>query len=464
MSALSKRSNLISVTGTATLLLTVAGCASQPRTDELGIDPPLQWVHAEQSTQTNNGWLAQLNDPQLDALVQQVIAKNHTLKLADARLAQTRESAVIAGANRLPVLTLDLDASSREVANITTDSFGLGANLRWQADIWGEFSDRSRSAALAYAAAVANYQGTRRNIIAQSARAWYDWLEANELLSVAIERKTNAEQSLAIVNSAYQQGLNDALDLYLARSSLEQQNASVAEQTQRRLEAGVSLQLLLGEYPAAPVTEVAALVYANVDVANGVPSELLTRRADVNEAWQLMLAADADLAVAHKQRFPALTISANVSDDAASFSDAFDGRNLVTSLIGNLTQPLFNGGRLRASERRAQARVLELEQIYLNLVNTAYADVENAISRGGSLRLRFHASVKSRDNANQALQLASEQYQRGLVTYTTVLDAQRRAFDARVSVVQLTGQILRNRIDLYQALAIDAVATTATEK
>ena len=176
------------------------------------------------------------------------------------------------------------------------------------------------------------------------------------------------------------------------------------------------------------------------------------RRSDIQEAWLNLLAADAELAAAHKDRFPSLTLVGSGGVTTVEFSDLLDGEGAVWSLAGGLTQPLFNAGRLAAIEEQALARVQIAEQQYLDLVYRAFASVENAISRSVSLNERYQSFVEAQRNSATALDLALEQYQRGLISYTTVLESQRQAFDAEATVVELKNQLLQNRIGLYQAL------------
>jgi outer membrane protein TolC len=187
-------------------------------------------------------------------------------------------------------------------------------------------------------------------------------------------------------------------------------------------------------------------------IPSGLPSELITRRTDLQEAWLNLLAADADLAAAHKARFPSLSLVGSAGVTSAEFSDLLDTDLSVWSIAGSATQPLFNAGRLEAREEQAYARVRQAEQQYLNLVFNAFADVENAISRSVSLRERYESFLDAETNSRAALELALEQYQRGLVPYTTVLESQRQAFDAVETVVELRNLLLQNRIVLYLAL------------
>ena len=184
----------------------------------------------------------------------------------------------------------------------------------------------------------------------------------------------------------------------------------------------------------------------------GLPSELLTRRTDIQEAWLSLLAADADLAAAHKARFPSLSLVGSTGLTSVEFSDLLDSDDTFWNVAGSLTQPLFAGGRLKALEQQAVARVQLAEQQYLQLVYHAFADVENAISRSVSLQERYESFLDAESNSRAALTLALEQYQRGLVSYTTVLESQRQAFDAEATVVQLRNQLLQNRINLFLSL------------
>ena len=117
--------------------------------------------------------------------------------------------------------------------------------------------------------------------------------------------------------------------------------------------------------------------------------------------------------------------------------------------------PIFAGGRLVALEQSAEARVEQREQQYLQSVFDAFGEVENGLGNSRSLQLSYQYNLEAQDNALTAETLAFEQYQRGLQNYATVLESQRRAFDAQITVIQLQNQLLQNRISLHQALGGD---------
>jgi NodT family efflux transporter outer membrane factor (OMF) lipoprotein len=412
----------------AVLASVSGGCTNSaitPEATEVGM--PADWTRGGDQGAVDLNWLESFDDPQLTALVSEAITSNYLLEQERARLYEAEQIVTIVRANRFP-------------------------DLFWEVDLWGRLSKEQQAAQLAFGAQEARFEFVQRNVAAATAAAYYRVMEANALLDVATQRLDNGIESHDIVASGYRQGLNDALDLYLARNVVERQQANYAQREQVVAETIADLQLALARYPSGRMEIPGTLPVMTDPIPSGLPSELITRRTDLQEAWLNLLAADADLAAAHKARFPSLSLVGSAGVTSAEFSDLLDTDLSVWSIAGSATQPLFNAGRLEAREEQAYARVRQAEQQYLNLVFNAFADVENAISRSVSLRERYESFLDAETNSRAALELALEQYQRGLVPYTTVLESQRQAFDAVETVVELRNLLLQNRIVLYLAL------------
>ena len=434
------------------------GCTHAAITPEAtAVGMPAAWVRGGDSGAVDLDWLASFDDPQLTSLVSEAVTNNYRLQQERARLYQAEQAVVIVRANRFPDLDVSLDASRRGFNDTlgqraTSESFAADVGARWEVDLWGRLSKAQQAAQLALGAQQARFESVQRDLAAATTGAYFGVMEANQLLEVARRRLDNAIESHDIVASGYRQGLNDALDLYLARNQVERQQANYAQQEQTLTETIADLQLSLARYPDGRMAMPGTLPVLTDPIPSGLPSELLTRRTDVQEAWLNLLAADADLAAAHKARFPSLTLVGSAGVTSVEFSELLDSDLSVWSIAGGITQPLFNAGRLEALEEQAAARVRQAEQQYLDLLFRAFADVENAISRAVSLRARYESFLDAESNSRAALDLALEQYQRGLVPYTTVLESQRQAFDAETTVVQLRNLLLQNRISLYLAI------------
>ena len=444
-----------------TLVLT--GCAVSAISPEVrDRDLPDSWSEAAGDDAVSDGWLAQLGDTELNGLVDAAMEQNYRLAQLAADVEAAQQAVIISGAPRLPELSLAFDSSRRRVISNqfgitrTSSNFEVGLDLAWEIDAWGKLRDIEKQAGLKLMAAQASYADSRNRLAAGVARAWFNVVGAGELLALLRERLANLEEDLDIIESAYNQGLTGALDVYLARTSADQERVRIAAQEQALAENRVALQLLLGNYPDGKLEAARTLPLFETPIPAGLPSELVSRRPDLQQAWMNLLAADAAVAIAHKQRFPRIAMVASGNDVSDELGSLLDGSALAWSVLGNLTQPLFNRGRLKAQEQQARARLVQAENRYLELLYQAFSEVENALSRNRTLHTRYRVTLDAEKNAVAGLTLAFEQYQRGLVPYTTVLEAQRRAFDIQSAVIDLRNQLIRNRITLYLALGGDS--------
>ncbi|UTW10743.1 efflux transporter outer membrane subunit [Marinobacterium rhizophilum] len=446
------------------LALLLTGCSSSAlRTDAPPQGLPEQWQSTDtESTEPAPGWLHALNDPVLEALVTEALSASYGLAEQRALVRQAEQSLVVAAAPLYPELQLELDAArSGQGSGNAASQFDAGLNLGWELDVWGKLSDSARQASLTLAARQADLASARLGLVSDLAAAWFELQAVEQRQALFSRRLSNLEQNLEIIESGYRLGLGSALDVYLARNDVQSEQARVEAQRQLRIEAVQALQLLLGRYPDGRWQALSGLPVLDAPLPAGVPGTLLRRRPDLTSAWMELLAADAARALAHKQRFPALTISAALGDSASRLPELLSG-SLAWSLAGGLTQPLFNAGRLKAGEAQAQARVEQLEQQYLGQVFSAFAEVEAALSRASALQQQYEQYLQAERNALLAEELAFAQYRRGLVEYSTVLEAQRRSLDAQTTVIGLRADLLTNRVALYRALGGD-FASTAPE-
>eukprot|EP00487_Bulimina_marginata_P010690 TRINITY_DN580_c0_g1_i2.p1 TRINITY_DN580_c0_g1~~TRINITY_DN580_c0_g1_i2.p1 ORF type:complete len:269 (+),score=64.44 TRINITY_DN580_c0_g1_i2:282-1088(+) len=250
-------------------------------------------------------------------------------------------------------------------------------------------------------------------------------------------RVANAEQNLSIIESGYQQGLSSALDVYLTRNEVNNERSRVASQQAALKQAKRVLERLVGQYPQGILAVDADLPLLMTDIPTGLPSELITRKPALLASWYQLLSKDAALAYAHKQRFPSISLTSTLGNSSPEISELLSPSSLAWSLIGGISAPIFNGGRLAANEERARLEREQTEQTYLNSVFDAFTVVENALTAEQSLQQRYMATLAAQENALAAEALSFEQYQSGLVEYTTVLESQKRAFDAQSSVIQI---------------------------
>lgn len=437
----------------------LCGCVNTSQVDKelRNAAVPQDWQFSEKSMPVSGNWLAHFSQPRLGLLVDEALNNNQSLRQDGYNMQILEQQLIQADANFWPDLDLSLSTGrSKSTSGNISNSNSLGLASSYELDIWGKLSAAQKQINLSYLAAKAQYQQNRQTLVANVVSSWFDWIAAKQLYSLFEQRVKNASQNQEIIESGYQQGINNALDVYLSRNELNTELSNLAQQEAAKIQAARSLERLLGRYPDASLTsEQLTLPLLTSDIPLGMPLDIIGRKPELLASWYQVLAQDAGLAFAHKQRFPSINLSASISDSADELSDLLSGSSIAWSLLGGLTAPLFKAGELKANEEIARLRLKQQEQIYLDTLYDAFSNVENAVTLENSLKQRYQATLAAQKNAEAAESLAFEQYQRGLVTYTTVLEAQGRSFNAQSALIQIKNQLLANRIDLHIALGGD---------
>lgn len=439
----------------------VAGCSTNSAIEtQLGSLPtPDNWSKQNVLTQnvsskTNVDWLTQLVTPELQQSIDLALANNRDLKQQRLALEIAEQNVVVSGATLWPSLDLNLSATERYEGESSTSS-ELSLGLKYEFDIWGKLSAAERQVNLTYAAQLAQFEQQKRDLISSVILNWYQVIQQHQQLNLSQGRLTSIEQNLAIIESGYDSGLNTALDVYLARNDVASERSNVANQ-QSTLKASIrALELLLGQYPSAALkTSASEIPQLQGNIAVGLPADIVARNPQLQYMWNSLLAKDAGVAYAHKQRFPSFSLTAKVGNSSSDISDLLSV-DTGWSLIGDITTPLFNAGRLKANEEKARLETKQAEQAYLTSLFDTFASIENGLTQSDNLALSFKANLDAANNAELAQQVSFEQYLKGLVSYTTVLDAQNRAFSAQSTVIQLKYQMLDARLQLFIALGGD---------
>ena len=429
---------------------------------------PTQWSSDLLTTNIKENWFEQLKNEQVHQLVTLALTNNFQLKQQALAIEIQQQQLTIAGSVLWPSLDMSLKGSRQKtVVDNNTANYGnnasLGLNLQYELDLWGKLSDAERQANLELMAQQATFEQTKQQLVADVITTWFSVIEANQLVELYQQRSHNTQQNLLIIESGYQQGLSSALDVYLTRNEVNNELSRTSEQQAKKILAIRQLEQLLGQYPEGKLFVDADLPLLNSEIPLGLPTDLVSRKPELLASWYQLLAKDAALAYAHKQRFPSVSITASLSDNQQDISDLLSASSLGWSLLGNIAMPLFNAGKLEANEEKSRLVLKQTEQGYLSTLYDAFADVENSVTREASLKERYQMMLKAQENAIAAQTLSFEQYQSGLVEYTTVLDAQSRSYDAQSTVIQIKNQLIANRINLHIALGGNFAVPTSAE-
>jgi multidrug efflux system outer membrane protein len=434
-------------------------CSSTSEVDEKLKDLPLpqNWHNSTQALAVEHNWLSQLDNPQVQQLVKKALAANHQFAMQAYALEITEQQLIVSGSQLWP--ELDLAFRSGRTKDNQTNSYAnsnsVNLNLSYEVDIWGKLSDADRLSNYNYLAQKSTFEQYKQQLVVNVVTTWFSVIEAEKLLTLYRSKVENSQQNLAIIEASYSSGLTPALDVYLTRNDLNNELTRVSEQETVKTKLIRQLERLIGEYPKGELLVNANLPLLTSDIPVGLPSELISRKPALKASWYQLLSQDAGLAYAHKQRFPSIVLSGSLGDSTADIGDLLSGPSLAWSLLSSVSAPIFNAGRLKANEEKARLELKQGEQFYLDTLYGAFSDVENAITTEKSLKQRYYTMLAAQENAKIAATLSFEQYQSGLVSYTTVLDAQKRSFEAQTTLIKIKNQLIANRINLHFSLGGD---------
>lgn len=450
-------------------ILIAAGCAAMgPGSpgDALA-PPPAVWTAPVQAAPEADAldWLAAFDDPALPGLAAEALARNNDFRAAGARLEQARASAVIAGAARLPTLDASGTVSGRNTDNpaggrLTADSYALGLNASWEADVWGRVAAGANASEADALASEADLAGARLSLAGSTAQAWFALIEAELQEALAARDVGNRENSLAFIERRYASGVNTSLDVRLSRSALASARATLTTRRQVLAEASRQLEVLLGRYPAAELAAARDLPDITPLSGVGAPADLLWRRPDLVAADLRLEAAGLRADAARAAMLPRLTLQAGLTSNVGEtlgtdLGDIFDPEQIVGSLIGGLAAPIFRGGALAADADRARAAAEERLAAYAGAALTAWREAENALAAEQRLADRAEQLRISFEEASRAEELTERQYNQGLVTIFNLLDAQGRRISSESQYIAARRERAANRVRLYLAIGGD---------
>lgn len=427
-------------------------------TDQVTRLAPANWtsqVPAELMAE-RTGWVASFQDPQMSAMVNQALARNHTLAGTLALVDQAEALSRSARAAQLPSVDLGATGSGDFVPNAAdTDTYSGSVSASWQLDLWGRLRDRAKAAKADMKAAQEDYADLSLAVAGQTASAWVDLVSAQEQVQLSHDEVNTRERSLRIVDRRYKNGVSTSLDVRLARSALATAKASLAFQEQQRSIAARRLEVLVGQYPSNSIKAKDTLPALAAMPDPGSPADMLLRRPDVRAAEARLKAAGFRVSDARKAILPSLSLSGGAGTGGGSIEDIFDFDAAVGSLVGSLTQPLFDGGSIRANIDRTNAVARQRLESYAQTVLMAWREVEDAIDSEHYLADREAALQMAAKEAEEAERLSEREYARGVGTIFELLDAQRRRISAQTQLISARAARFNNRIDLFMALGGD---------
>ena len=457
---------------TASALVLLSGCNTldfrpEPTaiTTELPVAPAQDWTEYAADELPDTDWIAEFNDSVLTSLVNEALISNTSIRAAQAVYEAAEARLNVSEADKLPTVTgsagvqrnqfgFELFDDNHGVPDsaFTNASQSLGLNASWVPDVWGRIKDQVNASELNLAAAQADYAGAKLAITSQVSQTWFSVIEAQLLLDLAGRDLETLERALRLTQRRFESGVAGSSDVRLARSSVANSEAQLANRKQQLASLTRNLEILLRRYPADALESAADLPPLPVLTGAGLPAQMLARRPDLLAAERRLKEQGLNVDVARKALLPNLSLSSALSTNGNGFSSLFDIDSLVANLAANLTQPIFNGGKLKAGVRQQEAFLRQQAESYSGTVLDAYLEVENALDAEERLAERETALRVSLDEALKAEERLERRYSEGLATILQLLDAQSRRISAESQLISARKERLSNRVRLHVAL------------
>lgn len=408
-------------------------------------------------------WLDDLNSTEMSTLAREALAGSPELQIVEARYRAARWRARSSfGGNLLPSLGIGVDGSRTEtpdVADIDPNNDRLRAEIMtssvvasWEIDLWGRLTARTLASDLSADAAEEDLNDARLSVAGQSARAWVNLIEAQQMLALAQEDLTTRERALDLTQRRYDAGIAQSLALRTARSQVASARGFQAQAQDSLLIASRHLQEIMGRYPDGSLRAEGELPQLGLIAAAGAPGDLLERRPDVLASESRMRAAGFRIHEARAAMLPRLTLRASAGNNGAGINNIDDSVNMVSNLVGGLTMPIFNGGALLSESRASVADRRAAAADYVRTSIAAWREVEATISADQSLQVREEQFAIAANEAREAQELAEREYGRGVATLFELIDAYTRRIDAERGLIAARSERVSNRIAYHVAL------------
>jgi NodT family efflux transporter outer membrane factor (OMF) lipoprotein len=458
------------------LTICAGGCAVGPNYHQPGVATPAHWGEHLAGGETNAAvsvaaWWKNFHDPELDSLIDRAVQSNLDLRIAQARVREARAQYRIASAYLWP--TVDATGSyarQRESKNqplvgpgdhlppgipFENSFYQSGFDASWEIDVFGG-TRRATEAAKAHVAAT--QFGEREVLVTLLGEVARNYVEARgyqRRLEIARDNIRAQEQSLAITQNRFTNGLTSDLDVQQAGTLLATTRA-VVPALETALAASIHrLGVLLGQTPESLETELSAVApipAAPPVVPVGLPSELLLRRPDVALAERQLAAATANIGVAKADLFPKFYLTGIAGYQGVSADDWFTSGSRFWSVGPAVQWRIFDAGRIRANIQVQNARQEQALANYENTALSAFEDVENALTAYAKEQIRRRSLEDAVMSSQESLRLANQLYANGLSNFINVLDAERSLYQAQDALVQSDRTVSANLISLYKAL------------
>jgi multidrug efflux system outer membrane protein len=408
-------------------------------------------------------WWLELGDRRLDLLVQEALVNNRDLRVASARVDEF--AAILAGtkSQAYPQIGYDLSANRARASEEKlprfveplSSTFGALLTASWEIDLWGRIRRETEASRANLLATEEARRGVVITIISSVIVGYITLLDLDERLRIAQATVDGREKWVKLFHARLKHGYISDFEMTQAEAEYESAVAAIPGLKQAIATHENALSVLVGRNPG-PIDRSASFGLLRLPtIPAGLPSELLTRRPDILQAEQNLIASNALIGVARALYFPRISLTSVAGFASSALGTLFTGPARTWSFTGDVAGPIYTGGGITAANRQAEARRNQSLAAYERVIQDAFRDVDDSLAEVrhiNELTLSLDRQVQS---LQEGVRLVNLRYENGYSDYLAVLDTERGLFNAQLSLTQARGDQYRAVVGLYRALGGD---------
>ncbi|MFI5076111.1 MAG: efflux transporter outer membrane subunit [Vicinamibacteria bacterium] len=404
-------------------------------------------------------WSDVFQDDELRALIRTALAGNTDVRIAASRVLQAQAVLGITKADAYPTVDGAVDAGGGRIAATdsaaarTAAAIRVGATARWEIDFWGKYRRATEAARAQLLASEWGQRAVASSVVSAVAQAYYGLRSLDLQLAIARRTLTSRQESLGLTQVRERGGVTSLVDVREAEQLVFGAGATIVELERRIAQQENLISVLTGGFPST-VTRGLELVAQPLPpaVPADLPSALLARRPDIQQAEQALIAANAQIGVARAAYFPSIALTGSGGLQSTALRTLISGGAGIWTAAVGVAQPIVTAGRTKSQVALAQARAEEATVIYADAIRQAFREASDALV--GHVKAReLRAELERLTTAAQdARRLADIRYRGGAASYLEVLDADTRLFTAELRLAEAQEDELVSFVEIYRAL------------
>jgi multidrug efflux system outer membrane protein len=404
----------------------------------------------------DEAWASVFHDEALKGLMTAGLANNYDVRIAASRILQAEAQLGITRADQFPTINGQVTGQKTHGPvsggeSKTTGVAQVGGVLSWEIDFWGKYRRATESARAQLLASEWARRAVLTTLVGQIANGYFGLRALDAQLDISERTLTGREESLRLTRVREHGGATSMLDVRQAEQLVFAARGVIVDLRRRIEQQENAISVLVGRGPGPIERGLALISQAHApEVPAGLPSALIERRPDIQQAEQLLIASNAQIGVAKAAYFPQVSLTAAGGVASSTLGSLFTTG--AWAFGAALVQPIINSGRNRSKVAVAEERRREAELVYQQRVQQAFREVSDALvgyQSGREFRETQEALVAA---AGDAHRLADVRYRGGATSYLEVLDTDSRVYTAELGLAQARLSELNSFVELYRSL------------